>query len=312
MREKVVIVLDAERRFLEYTHPAMARRLLKEGRAVVYSKNPFAIQIQRSVEAPNRHTRNRQIMGQVKNFTDFFKDERDIYIQNISGCQVSLQFEVGGRTESFLVPNSKDPVNLTQFIPFASVKASIDLRRMLNRQPPALQLLNDEEYRMYFERQAQQQGLQDADEAMARAERRRVEIQNHVPLANAPDPIKLHDIVEDGKHLGERKVVSSVEFVSTEDAINPKVLNLCLQVSPQVPDQQKMTAVQLLTEIDNVGSLTLSDWEYIQSHGYYKSVKNHARKMVASLASNEEADDEAPVAKPVKKATKAKATKSAE
>jgi hypothetical protein len=45
MREKVVLVLDAEQRFLSYTHPAIARRLLKEGRATVYSREPFVIQI---------------------------------------------------------------------------------------------------------------------------------------------------------------------------------------------------------------------------------------------------------------------------
>lgn len=45
MREEV-LVLDAERRFVAYIHPAAARRLLKEGKATVYSKVPFAIQIQ--------------------------------------------------------------------------------------------------------------------------------------------------------------------------------------------------------------------------------------------------------------------------
>lgn len=53
MREKEVLVLDAERRFLGYAHPAMARRLLKDGKAIVYSREPFVIQMNKSVQALN-------------------------------------------------------------------------------------------------------------------------------------------------------------------------------------------------------------------------------------------------------------------
>lgn len=251
----------------------------------------------------------------VKNFTEFFKEEKDIYVQNISNCQVSLFFDLGGgRFEPFLFTNSKDPVNLTRYVPFAAIKNSMELRKMVNRSPPALQLLTEQEYRMFFERKAQQLGLDSLDEAIDRAEAQRNAIQNHQPLPNAPDPIKLHEVVEDGKRLGEKKIVQPLEQVAETEAINPKVLNLCLQVHPSVPDQQKMTAAQLLTELDLVGSLGLGDWEYIQSHGYYKSVKNLARKKVQELAAAVEFDDDAPeVAKAApKKAIKSKAAKSAE
>jgi len=291
MREKEVLVLDAERRFLEYTHPALARKLLKEGKASVYSKEPFAIQINRSISSPDRIQRNEQIMAQIKNFTEFFKEERDIYVQNISNCQVSVSFDVGGHQESFLFPNSKDPVNLTRFIPFAAVKSSMDLRRMMNRSPPALVLLEENEYRMYFDKQAQMHGLSSVDAAIDRAEERRMAVQNHQPLPDAPDPIKLHEVVQDGQHMGEKKIVRPIEQVQEDEEINPRVLNLCLQVHPQVPDQQKMSAVQLLQEIDSINGLNLLDWEYIQSHGYYKSVKNYARKKIAEYAAQVEEDD---------------------
>lgn len=45
MREKEVVVLDQERRFLRYIHPAVARRLLTEGQAVVHTREPFTIQL---------------------------------------------------------------------------------------------------------------------------------------------------------------------------------------------------------------------------------------------------------------------------
>lgn len=284
MREREVLVLDADRRFLEYTHPAVARKLIKDGQAVVYSRDPFAIQIKKSVESPDRRRRNKEIMAQITNYTEFFKEERDIFVQNVSNCQVSVSFDVGGHTESFLFPNSKDPVNLTRYIPFAAIKGSMDLRKMLNRVPPALVLLKEEEYKMYFARQAETHGLSSVDEAIDNAERRRQAVQNHQPLPNAPEPVKIHEVIEDGKHLGERKIVRPTEQVSENEEINPKILHLCLQVHPSVPDQAKMTAAQLLEELDLMTGLRMEDWEYVQSHGYYKSVKNAARRKIAELA----------------------------
>ena len=231
---------------------------------------------------------------------------------NISNCQVSVTFDIGqGHTESFLFPNSKDPLDLTRFIPFDAIKNSMDLRRMLNRSPPALRLLTETEYRAYFERQAQQQGLPDASIAMDKAEAKRMAVQNHIPLPDAPDPIKLHEVVEDGQHLGERKIVQSLDRASEQEEINPKILHLCLQVHPSVPEQQKMTAQMMLNELDAIPSLTLEDWSYVQSFGYFKSVRNLARKKIAELTAAEgEAEEivETPVIQPksVKKVTKKK------
>lgn len=45
MREREVIVLDATRQFVRNVHPAIARRLIKDGAARVYSRDPFMIQI---------------------------------------------------------------------------------------------------------------------------------------------------------------------------------------------------------------------------------------------------------------------------
>lgn len=43
--EKQVTVIDKDRQFLRYVHAAIARKLLVEGAAVVYSRDPFIIQI---------------------------------------------------------------------------------------------------------------------------------------------------------------------------------------------------------------------------------------------------------------------------
>lgn len=303
--ENEVIVLDSERRFLEYTHPATARRLLKDGNAVIYSKAPFAIQLTKPIERPQRTDRNEQIMAQINNYTEFFKEERDIYVQNISGCQVTVSFEVSpGRSESYLFVNTKDPVNLTRFIPFQAVKSSMEFRRMLNRVPPALQLLNGTEFELYYQKAAEKQGLASPEEAMEKAEEKRIAIQRHEPLKDAPDPIKIHEVVEDGQRPGEKKIVQS-NVTAMEEEINPRVLNLCLQVHPNIPDQQKWSAQQVLAELDSLDGLNLMDWEYLQSHGYYKSVKNLARKKVSEMAAAAEAADLAETKKAAKKSTKA-------
>jgi hypothetical protein len=295
-----ITVLDANRQFVDYVHPGFARKLLKDGLALVYSKDPFIIQVK------NRESLRikRDQMPIITNFTEYFKVEKDVLCQNVSNCQVSVSFEVGpGHTESFLFTNSKDPVNLTRFIPFHAIKGSMDLRKMLNRVPPALRLLDEAEFDAFYKKQADANGLSSSDEAMERAEARRQSAQNHTPLADAVDPVKIHEVVEDGQRLGERKLVKSTSgTVSEDEEINPRVLNLCLQVHPSLPDQQKMTAQTFLSELDNLQGLTYMDWSYIQAHSYYKSVRNVAKKMVADLAAQSEQDDEPVAKKPAKKA----------
>ena len=235
-------------------------------------------------------------MPQIVNYTEFFRNVTDIFVTNLSNCQVSVSFDIGpGHSESFLFPNSHDPINLTRFVPFDAIKNSMDFRRMLNRSPPALRLLTEQEYRQYFERQSQQQGLDSAETAMDRAEAKRMAVQNHMPLPDAPEPIKLHEVTEDGQRLGEHKTVRSLDQVSEQEEINPRVLHLCLQVHPSVPDQSKMTAASFLNELDLIPNLTLMDWDYIQSHGsYYKSVKGLARKKIAELSADKSDIEYAP------------------
>lgn len=70
----------------------------------------------------------------ITNFTEYFREERDVYVQNKSNTQVSLQFETSpGRIESVLIPRDKKPLNLTQIVPFTAIKASVDLRKKIGR-----------------------------------------------------------------------------------------------------------------------------------------------------------------------------------
>ncbi len=292
MRTLEVIVLDPEKRFVDYVHPAFARKLIKDQLASVYSREPFVIQL----KSKGSLLIKKDSANMITNFTEYFKVEKDVYVQNVSNCQVSVTFEVGpGHSESYLFTNSKDPVNLTRTIPYSAIKSSMDLRKMLNRVPPALKLLNDDDFQAYYKKQAVSGGLASVDEAMEKAEARRTSAQNHTPLSDA--------IAEEKAKEEDKK---APVILSEQEEINARVLHLCLQVHPSVPDQSKMSAQQLLSELDGLGSLALTDWEYIQSHGFYKSVKNQAKKMVAQLATAEL--DEEPVKKPAKKGKAAQAS----
>lgn len=287
MRTLEVIVLDLDRQFVDYIHPAFARKLIKEQAAVVFSREPFVIQVKNRESLLKKESIN---MSSIVNFTEYFKAEKDVYVQNISNCQVSVGFEVGpGHSESYLFTNSKDPVNLTRAIPFQAIKNSMDLRKMLNRVPAALKLLEEADFNNYYKKQAVSNGLSGIEEAMDKAEARRASAQNHTPLSDA--------IAEEKAKEEDKKPVA----VDEQDAINARVLHLCLQVHPSVPDQSKMSAQQLLAELDGLSDISLSDWEYIQSHGFYKSVRNQAKKMVAQLATSELEEEAVPAKKTSKK-----------
>jgi len=292
MPNKDVLVLDNEKRFLEYIHPAAARKLLKDGVAFICIKDPFTVQIKQQYINSYKGTTGDH-MKPVNNYTDFFKEERDIYVQNVSNCQVSVTFTVApGQSESFLFTNTKDPVNLTRYIPFSAIKQSMDFRKMLNRTPQALRLLEEDDFSNYYARSAELHGLESPEDAMVVAEERRRDIQTHSPTLDAPKPMK---VTED--HDGD-----NLQKVDVAEEVSPRILNLCLQVHPQIPDQQKPTAAVLLSELDSINGLTMLDWEYVQSHGFYKSVKNLAKKKLAELVS--EADEDAVPVKKTKKSSK--------
>lgn len=253
----------------------------------------------------------------VRNFTEYFKDEREIFVQNLSNAQVSVEFPVApNRVEGFLFPYSRDPINLTQHFPFAVIKSSTDLRKMVNRRPAVLQVLSDEEYTAYFAQKAKQRGLVDSkgkpdvEAAMDQAEesRRRTadkSTREHV-TERTPDPI--HEVVESGTgpggmpHFGERARVRPSETFNEDEVINPRVLHLCNQVKAELKDEERMSAQDLLEALQQIPDLKLDDYEHIRAHSYYKTVKKWAKVETAKLSSkSDDDDDDEPEDKPSNK-----------
>lgn len=230
----------------------------------------------------------------IINWTKFFQEEHDVYVQNVADAQVSIEFEIApGIVQGFLFTHSRNPINLTQHIPFAAIRASVNFRKMLNRRPPALQLLEEPEFLEFYKRKASDWKLPDANAAIDRAEEQRQGIQQHTTKTADKAPKPIHEVVEDGHKFGERKVVRSAELISSDEVINPRILHLCNQVSSQVEEKDKMPAAEMLEELEKVESqLKIDDYEYLRSHGWWKSVKKWAQVQASKFAeaTNEDGD----------------------
>jgi hypothetical protein len=136
--------------------------------------------------------------------------------------------------------------------------------------------MDEDEYLAYYRKQAKNNGFKTVEQAIEAAEQK---AQRRDPLPNAPEPINLRE-------EEERRA-----FDPGESPVNPRILNLCLQVSPSVPDPQKMTAPDMFAELESMPDLKYEDWEYVAAHGYYKSVINYAKKQMSLLAASTVVDD---------------------
>jgi hypothetical protein len=285
-----VFVLDEESRVLTPCSPARARVLVRDGVASWKRTDPPTIQLKRHVVLEQR-----RLVMPITNWTEFFREEHDIYVQNIANAQVSIEFEVApGVVQGFLFSHSRNPLNLTQHVPFQAIRSSVNFRKMLNRRPPVLQLLTEDEFHSFYERKAKDWQLPHASAAIDHAEEVRQGIAKHQTRTTDAMPKPIHEVVEDGKHLGEKKIVRPAEgeVVSSDEVINPRVLHLCNQVGPEVLEKDKMKAGEMLEELEKVESqLVLDDYEYLRAHGFWKSVKKWAQGRAAILATSTEDGD---------------------
>jgi hypothetical protein len=207
----------------------------------------------------------------VTNFTEYFREERDVYVQNKSNTQVSLQFETSpGRIDSVLIPRDKKPLNLTQMVPFKAIKESVDLRKMVNRTPPVLALLTEAEFLAYYEKLAEQVGVP-TEAAIAEAHKTQRDLQDK-RIFTTPDPRSRKTLDEEAE---ERKD----EPADPQDKVTARIVGLCNSVGEDIPEKDRMSANDMLEEIkdlDQGQALTRADLEYLQGHGHYKAVKNWA------------------------------------
>lgn len=315
--EEPVRVHDPQNIFSTVFIAAKATSYVREGRAVVLSYDPPTIRLQPKPAGIRRDTvlrrpqmekhRYLDSKGDIVNWTEFWREERDIYIQNLSDTQISVQIRLrNGDYEHMLVPRSPDPMNLTSLASFEDLKSSQDIRKSLNMRDRKsgqrlVRVMEEEDYRAYFDLKAKAMQIT-SDEAINRAERARQMYREAVPDARVPEPI--HRVVEEGSgvmgatHLGERtRVESTGGIVNEEDVIRDPVrilmYNLQLDINAETAQVQSaggqfnsdkvMSASKVLGAVQNMRNLNADELEHIRAKGFWPSVKRWASMEIQKI-----------------------------
>jgi hypothetical protein len=290
---------------------------------------------------------------------EFFKEERDVWIQNISDTQLSMQFEIApGQSHGVCIPPLPSPVCLTQEVPWDALKKSMDFRRFLNKAPPVMKLLTQDDVNEYYAKKAQAMNafvpdgeggqvpnvaaaMQEAEMERKRLTTREVHddgtkvgpdgqvmfspprtaqdlmemnTQQHMGVPQgAAQAAGLQHVAQAYTQQGQDGVANmgvpanmqgqsfnpqAAGFVNVGDSaigaeqpIRPRILNLCQQVSMQIPANQRMPADEFYREVQTMGAtLNMAELQHIEAHGTYKTVKRWAKNMQATRAAEEQGE----------------------
>lgn len=255
----------------------------------------------------------------------FFKqDDGDVWVQNLTDMQISLDIETGnGQSQGKLIPPSPDPLNLTEEFAFEALKKSNNFRKTVAKRVngrPQLILLTAEQVDAYYEAKARAMGAVYADgtanidAALDAAEQTRRKLttrevdgehvnasnlQGFAPPKSAQELIAIHQ-AQQGIQAGPGMLRSTREQagmafnaqqggILMEEVVNPKVLHLCQQVNPQIPVESRMPAADFFSALQTMqANLRLEDYQHIESHGTYRTVKTWARQQIARMSTADE------------------------
>jgi len=275
--EKNIPVLDTNNVFLSYTNPAKARILIKKGKAYAFNLDPFIIKMKGEGEIQMSQG---MIGNSVTNFTKYFSEEREVYVQNLGSTQISLSFTSGvGDTVHVVIPKSRKPLNLTQMAPFESIKKSMDFRKIINRRPPVLRLMDESEYLAYYENLAKQNRTTVEEEL-------NFSLEHQYNLMNKP--VISSEVL---KREMEQKFEDKIEELEKPAELHPKIVGLCAMADKE-QGESRLSANDFMEDLEALSSeLTLDDWEFISTKGVYKVVKNYAAKKLDLATSDSESDE---------------------
>lgn len=228
----------------------------------------------------------------IPSFTEFFRKEQDIWVKSIVPGQVSLEFETSpGNKIGICVPYTGDPICLTDRISFDAIKHCNSLRDLCRpRQqrngavkPPALQLLTTEQANEHFARKAERRGLwvKEPDGSVAKDEAGKpIPDVQAVMMTATQSPDIARTIVSPPDQDDDDKMKLDIKYTGL---VTPRVAFLCHQVSDVLPENERMTADALLSELEAVEStLTNVDFEHIQNKVPYRSIKSWASERLAT------------------------------
>lgn len=297
-----VLVVDAERRFVEYVSPAVARRALKDGAAKVFRKAPFSIQLPPGVDRCPR-TFNRANRNNMTAFSDIFQDEQEVWVRVLVPGQVSLEFQDRNGNAKPVRISGRDPVRLTDQVSFEDARNSTDLRTLINPRrnragdvrPAALQLMTIEQVEDYFAKKAERRKiykkapdgsvLKGADGSpvldIEAAKQPRV---THPAVDAAPTTVG-HTESPTAKAMREAEEVSSVKdsAITMAEAIDPQVLQMCHTVKTAEQENERPLAEDMIDVFETL-DLKEDSLNHILAYGHYASVKTWATQRLEEVA----------------------------
>jgi len=271
-KSKSVLVLDSDQKALSYTSNAKARILLRKNKALVYHKDPFVLQLTETEgEGEEQMSKiNSGVRGSsILSFTKFFAEERDIYVQNLGSTQISLSFPgIGDEKHYHTIPATRRPYNLTQYIPFESIKNSEVLRKMVNRRPAILALISEEECEQFYVDLSNRNGTTVDDE---------VGKTSALVLRLEQKPQISTDLIKkDAENLLQKKI----EILEKPPEINARVIGLCAEADKD-QGHSRISAEDFLDVLDVIrDTLKVEDWKFIMENCTYKTVRAFCSKIL--------------------------------
>lgn len=323
----LVEVIDSEGRIVDRVTPAHARVALKHGYvSPIPNSQPFRVRVtddanvarlssltrnskSASVEVtrvekrhsgatasptPNAREQmsNYDFISAMENTNAFFdaveKTDKGVWAKSIAkkGRQVVIEVALDNN-KRFKIPPivPGDPVCLSKYAPFHALKNCQDLLQLAGT---SIKLMTTAEARKYFDTKA---NLLKRTPAEVRAEaeaKERAFMRREKALSKADAESHLADLEPE---------------VSEDDLISPQVLELVaeiggpvvVEVGPgrrKVDDSKRLPAAQVLSRLFEIQeSLTQDDLLYIETRGYWPSVKKWAREQIATLVTLHSIDE---------------------
>jgi hypothetical protein len=245
-------VQDLEGKFLLPTSPANARKLLKDDKAKVKSKQPFSISLNKNIETLNTQRRNN--MRSV-NLHNYFIEAKNIYVQNITNPigNISLEFrDQSGMIIPVKIPSTRNPVILTDLVTFDIVKNSAEFRKYLKPTATSgakLQLLTEDEFNSYYTKRAKELEVSSVQDVIAESQAKVEKLMQQEFI-----------VTEEEVKLSKEK-----EYTTLEPEVNTRVISTCQQLDPT--NSSKISAREALDEFNTL-ELGTADYDYIVSHCY--------------------------------------------
>lgn len=233
-------------------------------------------------------------------FGELFAEEQPLWVKTLVPGQVSFEIQVAaGMTMPIRVPANGDPVCLTDVADFQSLKRCTDLRKLASPRetrdnktgqrglkPPAIKILTEAEMRAHLEQKATRRGWfkEDGTPDIERAMQPQY-TEGAMPAPATRVELPPSQTKELSESQGADANLGQDGQVVMAEVIHPRVLAICNEISdPNLPENQRISADQILDEFETLGSMNPESLNHILAYGYYKSVKKWAAEQLKEMA----------------------------